>query len=279
MNRVIPFQGTHNFRDLGGYPAADGRKVKMGLFFRSDELFGLTEQDREAFQHLNIKTIFDYRSDYEVQKKPDPVFPLVNQLHIQAISSDPSSMMNMPAAAQDQEPGEQQQQQTQGQQEHFIVGLLKSGFFKSYRSDHMMLEIYKQLPFENPAYKSLMGKIQNPENLGLLQHCTAGKDRTGVGAALILMALGVSKNDIMEDYLLTNVTMRGLNEQIMARIAGHVSEEERQNIEGMLGIKEEYLEAAFTSITEKYGNEESYLVQEFGLTADKLSTLREMCLE
>ncbi|MFE4714214.1 tyrosine-protein phosphatase [Paenibacillus sp. NPDC056722] len=268
MNRLIPFQGTHNFRDMGGYRTADGRKVKHGLFFRSDELFALSEQDIRDFQGLNIRTIVDYRSEYEVQKKPDPIFPQVNHLHIQAITSGSLSMMNMP-----------DQTENADQQEHFIIGLLKSGFFKQYRSDTMMLDLYRNLVFNNPAYQRLMEMIQLENNLGLLQHCTAGKDRTGVGAALILMALGVSEADIMEDYLLTNETMREINGQILHQLAGHVDEDDLKNIEHMLGIKEEYMEAVFKSIKDKYGDYDSYLAAEFDLTLSKREALQMLCLE
>ncbi|MFF2910587.1 tyrosine-protein phosphatase [Paenibacillus sp. NPDC057934] len=268
MNRLIPFQGTHNFRDMGGYRTADGRKVKQGLFFRSDELFALSEQDMKDFQGLNIRTIIDYRSEYEVQKKPDPVFPQVNQLHVQAITSGSMSMMNMP-----------EQTENKDQQEHFIIGLLKSGFFKQYRSDTMMLELYRNLAINNPAYKRLMDLIQLEDNLGLLQHCTAGKDRTGVGAALIFMALGVSEADIMEDYLLTNETMKEVNEQILHQLSGHANAEDLNNIEQMLGIKEEYMEAVFESIKGKYGDYDSYLAVEFDLTPSKREALQKLCLE
>lgn len=85
LNHVLPFKGILNFRDMGGYTTLDGRRVKRGLFFRSAELTGMTEQDVELFQSLGIKTIFDYRGVEEVRLKPDPVIPGVNNISIPAL--------------------------------------------------------------------------------------------------------------------------------------------------------------------------------------------------
>ncbi|WP_409345968.1 tyrosine-protein phosphatase [Paenibacillus sp. MBLB4367] len=268
MQRVMPFEGTHNFRDMGGYRTADGRKVKYGLFFRSDELTGLSEQDIAAFQALNIKTIFDYRDDYEALKKPDPVLNGAKNIRIPAIQADQASQINMPGNANDG-----------GRGEHFIVELVKSGFFKQFRADTMMLELYAKLPFGNPSYRRLMEMIQDSNNLGLLHHCTAGKDRTGVGAALILLALGVPERTVMEDYLLTNETMKAFNGNMLSRLAEHVNDAELQNIEHMLGVKEEFMEAVFGSIKKTYGNADTYFAEEFGLAKQNREALQHMCLE
>ncbi|CAM4418802.1 tyrosine-protein phosphatase [Paenibacillus alkaliterrae] len=268
MNRVIPFEGTNNFRDVGGYLTANGRKVKHGLFFRSDELTGLSEQDLVSFRALNIKTIFDYRDDYEAQKKPDPVFAGAKNIRISAIKADQASQINMPGNAEHAD-----------RKTHIIVDMVKNGFFKQFRADTMMMELYTKLPIDNPSYKRLMEIIQHSDNLGLLHHCTAGKDRTGVGSALILLALGVPEETVMEDYLLTNTTMKAFNGKLLTQLAEHVDEVELQNIEHMLGVKEEFMEAVFGSIKKTYGNVDTYFAEEFGLTMKNRETLQNMCLE
>ncbi len=266
--RVIGLEGTHNFRDMGGYQTSDGRKVKYGLFFRSDELTGLTEQDLAAFQALNIKTIFDYRDDYEAQKKPDPVFAGVKNVRISAIQSDQASQINMSGNTGNAD-----------RNQHVIVDMVKSGFFKQFRADTMMMELYTKLPLGNPSYKGLMEMIQHSDNLGLLHHCTAGKDRTGVGAALILLALGVPETTVMEDYLLTNETMKAFNGKLLNQLAEHVNEAELQNIEHILGVKEQFMETVFGSIKRTYGNFDTYFTVEFGLTNQRREALQSMCLE
>jgi protein-tyrosine phosphatase len=115
--------------------------------------------------------------------------------------------------------------------------------------------------------------------LGLLHHCVAGKDRTGVGAALILSALGVPKETVMEDYLLTNETMKEFNEKVLKQISAHLDDRVLQIIESLLGVKEEFLEGAFQSITNTYGNLDTYFAHEFGLTKEKRQALQSFCLE
>ena len=268
MNRILPFQGTHNFRDMGGYRTTDGRTVKPGLFFRSDELTALSEQDLTAFQALKIRTIFDFRDGGEARHKPDPAVAGVQNIRISAIPEEQLSRMNLPGAMQSQE-----------RSAHFIEDLVKSGFFKQFRANAYLLEMYAKLPINNPAYKRLMSLIQCPDNLGLLHHCTAGKDRTGVGAALILLALGVPEATIMEDYLLTNQTMKAYNETQLHRLGPHVDEAELRNIEQMLGVKEEFLEAVFGAIRMTYGSVDAYLAGEFGLMEEERKALQAMCLE
>ncbi|WP_244209052.1 tyrosine-protein phosphatase [Paenibacillus ferrarius] len=267
MQRIIPFEGTNNFRDMGGYRTIDGRQVKYRLFYRSDELTGLTEKDLESLRALNIRTIFDYRDDYEAQKKPDPVIHDVINIRIPAIEAHQRPRMNVPSDSE-----------SDSSKNPFFIDLIKSGFFKSFRADTTMIDLYTKFPINNPSYKRLMATIQNTDNLGLLHHCTAGKDRTGVGAALILMALGVPESTVMEDYLLTNVTMKEFNRNLLDRLAEHADEAELQNIVLMLEIKEAYMDAALGSIKKTYGDYNTYFYEEFGLTKSKRETLQNMCL-
>jgi protein-tyrosine phosphatase len=251
-NRVVPFIGANNFRDMGGYKTSDGRTVKFGLFFRSAELTGLTDEDMHFFKTLNIKYIFDYRDDLEAQKKPDPIISNVTYERIQTIE--------------------------QNNQFGTIEEMARSNFFKNLSLD-MMTELYSQMPLNNPAYKRLMAIIQDPNNLGLLHHCAAGKDRTGVGAALILSALGVPKETVMEDYLLTNETLKEFNEKVLKQISAHLDDRGLQIMEGLLGVKEEFLEGVFQTITNTYGNIDTYFTHEFGLTKEKRQSLQSFCLE
>jgi protein-tyrosine phosphatase len=159
-----------------------------------------------------------------------------------------------------------------------IEEMARSNFFKNLSLD-MMTELYSQMPLNNPAYKRLMAIIQDPNNLGLLHHCAAGKDRTGVGAALILSALGVPKETVMEDYLLTNETLKEFNEKVLKQISAHLDDRGLQIMEGLLGVKEEFLEGVFQTITNTYGNIDTYFTHEFGLTKEKRQSLQSFCLE
>jgi protein-tyrosine phosphatase len=253
-NRVIPFEGINNFRDMGGYETADGRKVKFGIFFRSAELTGITEQDTVLFQSLGIRCIFDYRDDSEAIAKPDPILPNIKNERIPAIQSQTVPTNNT------------------------IEELLTSDYFKQMNED-VLVELYSQLVINNPSYKRLMNLIQDPSNLGLLHHCAAGKDRTGVGAALILLALGVPKETVVEDYLITNETLKDFNEKLFTKLSGQLDQIDMLKLQGLMGAKEEFMMAVFKSIEDNYGDFDSFFTKEFDLTPEKRAKLQEFCLE
>ena len=253
-NRIIPFEGVYNFRDMGGYKTVDGRIVKHGLFFRSAELSRITEQDLELFKSLGIKYIFDYRDEHEAMRKPDPIIENV------VLERVPVNQDKQEAPV------------------HSIEELVKSGYFKQDKRE-LLLEFYPKMAFSNPSYHRLMTIIQNQNHLGLVHHCAAGKDRTGIGAALIFLALGVPKDTIMEDYLITNETLKSINEKIMNRIAPFVTMEELKRFEGIMVAKEEYLEAVFHKIDDTYGNTDIFLQEEYDFTNEKREKFKNDCLE
>jgi protein-tyrosine phosphatase len=267
-NRVIPFEGAHNFRDMGGYRTSDGRKVKYGLFFRSDELTGLTEQDLMFMQSLNIKTVFDYRGETEARIMPDPALPYAKNIRIPANPEDFQEQMNLQAVPEGN-----------NQQGHYLKEIIKTGLLKKFRAESYMTDLYTKLPLRNPSFKRLMEAVQDPEQLGLLHHCKSGKDRTGVGAAIIQLALGVSEHTVMEDYLLSNETMKTFNRNLLEPLAEHADETVLQNLNVLLTVNEAFLTAALESIKNTYGNYNDYFEEEFGLTKQKREALQRFCLE
>ncbi|MBB3113945.1 protein-tyrosine phosphatase [Paenibacillus phyllosphaerae] len=250
--RVIPLQGSRNFRDMGGYPAADGRKVKYGIFFRADELTGLTEEDIAFLETLGIRTIFDYRSDDEAAHKPDPVLRGALNERVSAIPGLAAYRSHEDA--------------------------LDASFIEQFTED-MLANMYGTLPIRNASYKRLMELVADTSKLGLVHHCAAGKDRTGVGAALILSLLGVPRAVIVEDYLITNRTMAHMTEGMMAQLAGKLTEAQLAIVTQMMGASEAFIQSAFTAIEGEYGSMEAYFEAEFGLTAEKIEQIRSYCLE
>ncbi|MCE4049881.1 MULTISPECIES: tyrosine-protein phosphatase [Bacillaceae] len=253
-SRIIPFEGIRNFRDMGGYKTTDGRTVKYGVFYRSAELTGMTERDKEIFSTLGIKYIFDYRDDGEASVKPDPVIEGIINERIPAIAGEVQGLVQS------------------------MEDIVKSELFKNINITGLA-EMYGKMTLNNSSYKRLFEVIQNPENLGIVHHCAAGKDRTGVGAALILSALGVPKETIIEDYLITNETMREFQEIIKAELSGQLTEEELLLFDVMMAAKEEYLQAVFTVIEDTYGNMDIYFEKELNLTAADRVALQNLWLE
>ncbi|MFR2591520.1 MAG: tyrosine-protein phosphatase [Ruthenibacterium lactatiformans] len=164
----LPFEACENFRELGGYTGCGGRHVKYGAFYRSPALANIkTPADRARFEALGVRTVFDFRSEKERTLAPDPAFP---------------GVVNIPASAMLAEDG--------SEVDFDLEKLLRSedGIRMLTEGVH---ESYARMPFGNPAYRALFGAIRAGQT-PILFHCTAGKDRTGVAAALILKALGVS---------------------------------------------------------------------------------------
>jgi protein-tyrosine phosphatase len=248
--RVIDLEGTYNFRDMGGYASDDGRVVKYGLLFRSDQLDELTEQDLLVVQQLKVDTILDYRDEDEAARNPTP---RLQGTHYRRMTASPLAKATNPNAGKDA-----------------LRRVLDRG---------TMIELYQKLPFSNFAYQFLLETMENSDRMSILHHCAGGKDRTGVGALLILKLLGVSDAIIMEDYLLTNETLAPRTELWLEQYSADLEPERLQSVKEMFLASEDYLNAAISAIIEAYGSWDEYFKQEFGLTVDKRSRIRNRYLE
>ncbi|MCL1701943.1 tyrosine-protein phosphatase [Lysinibacillus sp. Bpr_S20] len=249
--KIIPFEAVYNFRDMGGYKSRDGRVVKNGLIYRSAALGKMTKADKELFETLGVKTIFDYRDNHEAQNNPNPVFTQAEYIQIPAKGNH---AFEMPT-------------NTGGKDFYKVV------------STEMFREFYAQMPFNNDSFKRLMATIQYPENLGLVHHCAVGKDRTGIGSALILLALDVPEETIMEDYLDTNVHLSPLVERMAQTIQQDYNDRELQQFYALMSAREDYLQAAFDAMDNRYGSKIAFLEQEFDLTIEKRKQLQDYCLK
>ncbi|MFD2115357.1 tyrosine-protein phosphatase [Paenibacillus yanchengensis] len=247
---ILPFEGVYNFRDMGGYKTKDCRTVKYGRLYRSAELTGMTIADRRLFKTLGIKTIFDYRSDDEAASKPDPCFSGVTNIRIPAMTGVSMDL------------GE----------------LILSGEFENITPE-IFAEMYVEMAFNNPSFKKLMELFADGNNAGLLHHCTAGRDRTGIGSAFIYLALGVCRETIIEDYLISNITLEPMFEQWREQLEGILPEEKIENLLDVLRLRPMYLNAIFNVIDEVYCSTAAFLEEEFGLTQAKLEQIRQFYLE
>jgi alkaline phosphatase len=247
--RQVQLQGTSNFRDLGGYPAQGGKAVKWGQLYRSADVSKLTDADLATLQGLNLAVNCDLRGPQEVQTAPDRMPAGVKYLNLPAGSENVGNASSYLA-----------QVKTAAQADSLIrAGYTNTTHFKAkYR----------------PMFDQLLAL---PSGKSLLFHCTAGKDRTGIGAALILSALGVDKNYILADYAATNVFWQAEAERRVAQMtqAGTKAELMRP----MMAANPGYLEQTFASIDRQYGSLANFLKKEMGLTDDKLAKLRAKYLE
>lgn len=251
----LSFEKVMNFRDMGGYETCDGRRVKKGIFYRSGDLSRMTDKDKALFESLGIRTIFDYRDDQEAITNPDPTFEHVANIRIPAKRNDG---IEMPTVT--------------------LKDIGNKIFLNRINAD-VFTEMYSQLAFKNPSYRKLIEIIQEPDRLGILHHCAAGKDRTGVGGALILLVLGVPRNLILADYLLTNDYMKPMRDAMIPLLTNHLNEKEMLQFGDIMSAKESYLQAVFHAIDQKYGDENRFFEEEYGLNFSKRQKLQQYYLE
>ncbi len=178
LPRVIVLEGCSNLRDLGGYRTADGRRVRMGLVFRSASLANLTDADLAQFGTLGIRTVCDLRGVRESERAPSRL-PGADTPEVVPLPIEPrvgASLRDL--LRREEATGED------------TFALLQAAY-AAYVGEHL------------PRYRTLFSLLLE-ERLPLLFHCSAGKDRTGFGAALLLTVLGVPRETVMADYLATN---------------------------------------------------------------------------
>jgi protein-tyrosine phosphatase len=242
--REVKLQGAVNFRDIGGYTTKDGKKVKMNVLYRSAALNTLTDADLDKLSGLHIKYNFDFRGPFEVKTAQDKMPTGTIRISLPAGSEnigDSNYMKNMSSMI---------------------------------KSDSFLLSFYTNLtPFKD-RYTPLFDSLLSNKNVSpMLFHCTAGKDRTGIAAALILYALGVDEQTIYEDYEATNYYRRNENAKTIAQMTRYYGLDEK-TASNLMGAKKEYIAATFTTIRAQYGTIELYLDKVLGLTKAKIAILK-----
>ncbi len=252
----VAFEVCENFRELGGYKAKDGKTVKHGMIYRTGALALVkTEKDVETFKKLKIKTVIDFRSSVERKAQPDPEFDGVTNIPISALYD------------------------TNGEEVRFdldeIFGAGRKGV------DLMLKEVedaYESLPFNNPAYKIMFEQICSG-NTPVLFHCSAGKDRTGVAAALILRALCVSDEQILDDFDITNKLRPKSRAYFIEKYAQYLPGEDMEALtQSILGVDRKLLQRTLAAIDKKYENYEEFLLKECDVTKEMLKNMRSLLL-
>ena len=254
--RRLPLEGTPNFRDLGGYPTRDGRRLKWGALFRSGKLSALTAADRAYFRRLGITLICDFRQVSEQQLEPSLLGDTVQHV-----------LASLPVA-----PGGSQS----------FLDDLAAGILAVRDSARFMEQINREfVASAMPQFAEMFQRLLASEPPFVI-HCASGKDRTGFGSALILDVLGVEQEVIVEDYLLTNDFLP--IEAEMERLARVVKDETGASVpesvlRPLLELRPEYLLAAFDEVSKRYDSREHFHVSALRLDAAKIATLEQRLLE
>lgn len=246
---LLRLASADNFRDVAGpgHPTRDGRRVRRGVFYRSNEL-QLTDADTASLAALGIRTIHDLRSAEEVAEHPDVEVPGATWRHLE-VTGIPMAMV--------------------------------SGLADTAAAERVMCEVYEAFVRSDgarAAYGRLLTALATGE-VPQLFHCTAGKDRTGWAAALLLEVAGVDRDTILADYLLTNEVSSATREKYLALIAEHLGPEKVAVYEPAMMVDERYLAAAYDAAAALHGSVEGYLTAGLGLGDDVLDALRARLVE
>lgn len=253
--RTLPLPGAVNLRDFGGYETADARRVRRGRLFRSGTLAHLSPDARTRFAEIGVALICDLRRPEEREREPTPLPPHAPRRL--EIPIDPGSAVALRAE------------------------LARGGLTLEQRID-FMVGINRDLARAHAEdYARMFEGLLELDGGGFLVHCSAGKDRTGFACALILHALGVSEQTVLEDYLLTNEAM-DYEGYVLPRLAARfetAAEPDREAVMALAGVRPEYLAAAYAAIREEFQGVEHYIERAVGLDSAARQRLQTRYLE
>lgn len=250
-----------NFRDLGGLRSENGKTVKRGLIYRSAHLCSLTPKAADSLQkRIGLATVVDLRSPSELADKTDVISKGIKYLHIPPLNDEQN-----PAVT--------------GKSRRAILNriMAKEGGARKHLSDTYRLMVTAKPALD--SFSAIVKLLIDRKNAPILWHCTQGKDRTGIAAACVLMALGVPREEIMKDYLRTNRSSWFKNAMIYVGVflitfSKHTADE----LDLLLTAHSCYMEAAFFEIDKLYGGTEGFLKDGLGLTEKDITYLRESYL-
>lgn len=252
--RMIPMEGARNFRDVGGYRTADGRTVRWDMLYRSASLASLTPEGMVRLQGMNIRAMIDLRMTAERGQDQNNWLSVSgmgywsrdyqlggDDASLARIFSDPSKLTADSVRA-------------------------------------MMTQGYRTMPKElAPQFRELFVRLIAPAKGAVVVNCTAGKDRTGIGTALVLTALGVPYETVREDFLLSNTAL-GMD-SVQHAISPQLAALPPEVVQPLVGVESAYLDAAFAQLKTDYGSIEAYLETELGVGSAEIEALKRRMLD
>lgn len=261
MHKQNAVKHIANMRDLGGIPAADGKVVAYGRLVRGGHLHKLKVKDAAALrEQLGVAHIIDLRSPSELEEKPDVVPDGVKYSYFPSLTNEQNPSINKHNRTSE------------------LKRIMKTeGGAIKYLSDIYRLLISQELSIE--SHKNVLNALLEQENGAIYWHCTQGKDRTGVAAAVILMALGVSREDILDEYTNEKKSLIFRN-SILTTLVGIVlfNMKAKTSLSVLMNAKRPCMEAAFDEIDRVYGSSDKYIREGLGITEEQIKKLREMYL-
>lgn len=243
----------HNFRDMGGYRNRSGQVMKKNMIFRGGALDRLTREEADYFENtLAIRHILDFRDEKEAAMAKDCSFHIAEYEQISALRVGKHDENGFDF-------------------EKIIKNKMDAARFQSV-FDYLK-EGYRTMAFGNPAYQRLFDLLLKNDGK-IYFHCTAGKDRTGVAGFLLMMALYMSEEDAVKEYLLSNQSLKEGMDGLAGRL--NIPEEYKQMCMPLLGVQEDFIRLTIQSIQSKYTSYDDFFESEYKLDQEKRKQLVEI---
>jgi protein-tyrosine phosphatase len=257
-HRVLNFEGISNFRDLGGYRASDGRAVKWGRLYRSGNLAEASRADLAGLQTLGLTTFIDFRSGVEKTEEPNllPESPGFTVVDIPVLDEGNKNLF-----------GE-------------ISERIETDNFDGFDPGKVMVQANRQFADEfTPQFRQFVHTVLDADGTPVLWHCTAGKDRTGFAAAILLRILGVPQDTVVADYMASRQPALEARQNQLLMLRVFKGEDVAEKIAVLLGVEQQWLEAGFAEIDETWGSFDNYVSNGLQLSAADIQRLRDTLLE
>ncbi len=264
-----PMEKIENFRDLGGIKTKDGKQIRNGMLFRCAALSPASENDIGKIKELGIDTIVDFRSNGEVSLEKDPDIEGIRNLHITLFNEKLEGV------------------EKADREGHFYEWMIDQSLEHPTLFAEQMARNYSTLVSDAHAiegFRSFFDILLDENSRKVLWHCSAGKDRTGIAAILLLEALDADRQMIRDNYLLTNRYLtRSLSEVLDAvrKKAGHHRNFEsiRDSFAAAMSASDLFFDACYKTMIDKAGTPIAYLEEYFHIDEDMRNRLKDKYCE
>ena len=263
-------KGAPNARDLGGIVTADGRVLKHDRLIRSGALWNIDNDDVTYLMNAGLRTVIDFRTLPERQQRPDRVIPGVSYIPCPMLERETDGITRDKAFTEDDDA---------------LQSIAMAKRIMQLGTDGMeqmksLYPILVTLPHSVEHYRMFFEHLLRQEEGALLYHCSMGKDRVGVGTALILSALGVPRETIVSDYMITAVRCAPGTERLIGCCRRFTDDEDILTFIRCLDqVREDFIGAALDTVDSVYGSMSAFLSGPLGLDDGKLKKLRKLYLE